>query len=191
MTSKFEEFLDARCRMLDDDSRFPAPGSRFPDIEVPDDDKIWKGISAELGKTRRLRIGLLSVAALILLMITSGVAVTLILKQRKAAEANFSLQNVSKQLGEEETFFRLTVLQKIDEVKKSGVKGDDYYAMMEQLNQIDRHYESYMTDLQELGNQPKILKGIIRCYELKIKVIETTLKETEKNKHYENEKHIL
>jgi hypothetical protein len=63
--------------------------------------------------------------------------------------------------------------------------------MMEQLEQIDRQYETYMSDLQELGNQPKILKGIIRCYEMKIRVIEKTLNETEKNKHYENEKHIL
>ena len=177
MQGKFEEYIENRLHQMD--------------VETHDDEKIWKGISSELGKTRKLRIGLLNAAAVILLLITSGVSVTLLLKQRKAAETNFSLQNVSKQLGEEETFFRLTVIQKLDEVKRSGAKSDDNNVMMEQLEQIDRQYETYMTDLQELGNQPKILKGIIRCYELKIRVIEKTLNEIEKNKHYENEKHIL
>jgi len=177
MKSKFEEFLEVRCKVLD--------------VEAPDDEKIWKGISAELGKSRRLRIGWLSAAAFILLMITSAVTLTLIIKERKASKVNFSLQNVSKQMGDEENFFRLTLIRKMNEVKRTGVKGDDYYEMMQQLNQIDLQYETYMTDLKELGNQPKILKGIIRCYELKIRVIEKTLNETEKNKHYENEKHIL
>ncbi|MCX6284127.1 MAG: hypothetical protein NTW31_07835 [Bacteroidetes bacterium] len=184
MKSKFEEVLDARCRMQDDDSR-------FPDVEVPDDEKIWKGISAELGKTRRLRIGLLSAAALILLLISSAVTITLVIKQRGTTDSEYSLLNVSKQMGEEEAFFRLTVYQKMDEVKKSGVRVDDYNEMMDQLRQIDLQYQTYIVDLQELGNQPKILKGIIRCYEMKIRVIEKTLNEIAKTKHNENEKHIL
>jgi len=191
MKSKFEEFLDERFRITDHDSRFTVHGSRFADIEVPDDDKIWKGISAELGKNRRLRIGLLSAAAAILLLFSSGVAVILMINQRKAATPLYSLQNVSKQLGEEENFFRLTVTQKMEEVKKSGANPDDYSEMMQQLEQIDRQYATYMKDLQELGNQPKILKGIIRCYEMKIRVIEKTLNEIAKNKNNENEKHIL
>ena len=191
MKNKFEEFLDSGFRMLDDESLSPTPYSQFPDIEIPDDEKIWKGISAELEKTRRLRIGLLSAAALLLLLISSAVSITLIINQRKTHGVNYSLQNVSKQLGEEENFFRLTVLQKLEEVKSSGVKVDDYQEMMEQLEQIDRQYSVYMNDLHELGNQPKILKGIIRCYELKIRVIEKTLNEIAKTKHNENEMHIL
>jgi hypothetical protein len=184
MKSKFEEFLDERFRITYHDSR-------FTDIEVPDDDKIWKGISAELGKTRRLRIGVLSAAAAILLLFSSGVAVILMINQRKAATPLYSLQNVSKQLGEEENFFRLTVTQKMEEVKKSSANPDDYSEMMKQLEQIDRQYATYMKDLQELGSQPKILKGIIRCYEMKIRVIEKTLNEIAKNKNNETDKHIL
>ncbi len=191
MKSKFEEFLDAGCRMQDDDSPLPVPGSRFPDTEVPDDEKIWKGISAELGKARRLRISLLSAAAVLLLLISSAITITLIIKQRKADDSEYSLLNLSKQIGREEVFFRLTVNQKIDEVKKSGVKADDYHEMMDQLHQIDLQYETYVTDLHELGNQPKILKGIIRCYEMKIRVIEKTLNEISKTKQNEDEKHIL
>ena len=198
MKSKFEELLGERVgrRQAAVSSRQSAVGSGVPepgwlDVEVPDDDKIWKGISAELGKTRRLRIGVLSAAAAILLLFSSGVAVILMINQRKAATPVYSLQNVSKQLGEEENFFRLTVIQKMEEVKKSGANPDDYSEMMQQLEQIDRQYATYMKDLQELGNQPKILKGIIRCYEMKIRVIEKTLNEIAKNKHNENEKHIL
>ena len=191
MKSKFEELLGERVG-----SRQSAVGSgvREPgwlDVEVPDDDKIWKGISDELGKTRRLRIGVLSAAAAILLLFSSGVAVFLMINQRKAATDVYSLQNVSKQLGEEENFFRLTVTQKMEEVKKSGANPDDYSEMMKQLEQIDRQYATYMKDLQELGSQPKILKGIIRCYEMKIRVIEKTLNEIAKNKNNEIEKHIL
>ena len=198
MKSKFEELLGERVgrRQAAVSSRQSAVGSGVPepgwlDVEVPDDDKIWKGISAELGKTRRLRIGVLSAAAAILLLFSSGVAVILMINQRKAATPVYSLQNVSKQLGEEENFFRLTVIQKMEEVKKSGANPDDYSEMMQQLEQIDRQYATYMKDLQELGNQPKILKGIIRCYEMKIRVIEKTLNEIAKNKNNESEKHIL
>lgn len=191
MKSKFEEFLDEKFRITDHDSQFTDHDSRLTDIEVPDDDKIWKGISAELGKTRRLWIGLLSAAAAILLLLSSGVAVFLMISQRKAATQVYSLQNVSKQLGEEENFFRLTVTRKIEEVKRSGANPDDYSEMMQQLEQIDSQYATYMKDLQELGNQPKILKGIIRCYEMKIRVIEKTLNEIAKTKQNENEDHIL
>ncbi|MEI6884063.1 MAG: hypothetical protein WCO02_06220 [Bacteroidota bacterium] len=212
MKSKFEEMLDARykiqdarykmqdagfgmqdagCGMQDAGCKMQDAGCGMQDVEVPDDEKIWKGISAELNKSRRLRIRLLSAAAVILLLISSGVAATLVIKHRQTSELSFSLQNVSKQLGEEENFFRLTVLQKMEEVKKSGASRDNYYEMMQQLEQIDKQYQTYMSDLHELGSQPKILKGIIRCYELKIRVIEKTLNEIEKNKKYENEKHIL
>jgi hypothetical protein len=191
MKSKFEKVLDEKVG-----SRQPAAGNGVPgpgwlDVEVPDDEKLWNGISAELGKNHRLRISLLSAAAAILLLFSSGVAVILMINQRKTASPVYSLQIVSKQLGEEENFFRLTIMQKMVEVKKSGASPDDYSEMMQQLEQIDRQYATYMKDLQELGNQPKILKGIIRCYEMKIRVIEKTLNEIAKTKQNENEKHIL
>jgi hypothetical protein len=191
MKSSFEEMLDAKCRVQDAGPGMQDPGCRLQDVEVPDDDRIWKGISAELDRGRTLRIRLLSAAAVILLLISSGVALSLFMKYRHASAMDYSLQNVSKQLGEEENFFRLTVMKKMEEVKRSGANRDDYYEMMQQLEQIDRQYDTYMSDLKELGTQPKILKGVIRCYELKIRVIEKTLNEIEKNKHYENEEHIL
>jgi hypothetical protein len=177
MQGKFEHYIESQLHLLD--------------VETPDDEKIWKGISSGLGKTRRLKVGLLAAAAAIVLLVLSGAAVSLVIKQRKNAEMKSSLQNISKQMGEEENFFRLTVLQKLDEVRRSGTRADNCYEMMQQLEQIDRQYETYMTDLQELGSQPKILKGIIRCYEMKIRVIEKTLNEIEKNKRHENEKHII
>jgi len=219
MKSRFEEFLDSRCgmqdagcqmrddgwqmtddgyQMTDDGYQMTDDGYQISDIryqlsdtEIPDDEKIWKGISGELERGRTFRIRLLSAAAVMLLLISSGVAVSLIMKYRQVPGMDYSLQNVSKQLGAEENFFRLTVLQKMDEVKKSGANSDDYYEMMQQLEQIDRQYKTYMSDLKEMGNQPKILRGIIRCYELKIRVIENTLNEIAKNKKNENEKHIL
>jgi len=161
------------------------------DVETPDDEKIWKGISTELGKSRRLRIWGFRVAAVILVMVTSGVFITYVMHQRKGGVKNYSLLNVSKELGDEENYFHLTIHRKMKEVQQSGSLGEPYYSMITQLRQVDRQVETYMSDIQELGNQPKILNGIIRCYELKIRIIEKTLKEIEKNKHYENEKHIL
>jgi tetrahydromethanopterin S-methyltransferase subunit G len=177
MTGKFEEYIVSQSPHLD--------------VESPDDEKVWKGISAELGETRRLRMFLLSAAAVAIILITSAVTITFIIKQRKAPEPVYSLLNVSKQLGEEENYFRLTVDKKMNEVKRSGADAAEYTEMMDQLEQIDKQYETYKTDLQELGSQPKILKGIIRCYEMKIRVIEKTLNEIEKKNHDENEKHIL
>jgi hypothetical protein len=177
MHDRFEEFLEKQRPL--------------PDIEFPDDDRIWNGISAEMGKSRKLRTSLLRAAAVILLLVTSVAIISYFVRQRNADKPDYSLQNVSKQLGEEENFFRLTVMQKMEEVKRTGAKGDDYHEMMDDLKQIDQQYDRYISDLQELGNQPKILKGIIRCYEMKIRVIEKTLNKIEKIKNHENEKHIL
>jgi hypothetical protein len=174
---RFEEYLEKQ--------------GQLPDIEIPDDEKIWKGISDELGRTRRLKASLFRTAALILLLVSSGLVISYFVRERKIADQKYSLQDISKQLGEEESFFRLTVLQKMEEVKRTGAKGNEYNEMMEDLKQIDWQYDQYVTDLQELGNQPKILKGIIRCYEMKIRVIEKTLNKIEKTKNHENEKHIL
>ena len=177
MKDRFKEFLESH--------------SSLPDVETPDDEKIWKGISAELDGTRRLRIGLLSAAAVILILAATGATRWFILHQRQSVGAEYSLQQVSQQLGAEEQVFRLMVTQKLDEVNRTRSTGDDYREMTDQLEQIDRQYQTYMADLKELGAQPKILRGIIRCYEMKIRVIEKTLKEIEKTKNYENEKHIL
>ncbi|MEI7662976.1 MAG: hypothetical protein WCK34_12285 [Bacteroidota bacterium] len=177
MQGRFEKYLEEQGRLLD--------------VESPDDEKIWNAISAELTKSRRLRIGLLGTAAMILFLVSSVTAFRWVVKQRQADDVNYPLRNVSEQLGREENIFRITVMRKLDEVKETGEKGKDYYSMMEQLEQIDRQYKTYMDDLKELGNQPKILKGIIRCYEMKIRVIEKTLNEIEKSRHNENEKHIL
>jgi len=177
MSDRFEDYIVSQGPKLD--------------VESPDDEKVWKGISAGLVKTRRLRVALLSAAAMALILVTSAVTITWIIKHNKAPEPGYSLLNVSKQLGEEENYFRLTVDKKMDEVKRSGANAAEYTEMMDQLEQIDRQYATYMTDLQELGSQPKILKGIIRCYEMKIRVIEKTLNEIEKKNHDENEKHIL
>jgi hypothetical protein len=177
MMNRFEEYLEKQHQL--------------PDIEIPDDEKIWKGISDELGRTWRLKTGLFRAAAVILLLVSSGLVISYFVRERKTADQKYSLQNISKQLGEEESFFRLTVLQKMEEVKRMGAKGNEYYEMIEDLKQIDRQYDQYLSDLQELGNQPKILKGIIRCYEMKIRVIEKTLNKIERTKNHENEKHFL
>jgi hypothetical protein len=77
------------------------------------------------------------------------------------------------------------------EVQNAEIKPVIYREMEGQLDQIDRQYDIYKSDLHEMGPQPRILQGIIRCYELKIRVIEKTLKEIEKNNQYENKKKLL
>jgi hypothetical protein len=177
MQDKFEEFLEKN--------------QLLPDVETPDDEKIWHGISADLGKTRRLKIGFLSAAAIILLLVSSGIVMNYLGKRAKSDKIGIQMGAFPKQFGAEEDFFRKTVIQKLDEVKRTSAGEDAYVEMMEQLDLIDSQYATYMSDLQDLGSQPKILRGIIRCYEMKIRVIEKTLNEIEKSKKYENEKPIL
>jgi len=161
------------------------------DVEIPDDEKIWKNISLELGKPRKYQIWRLRIAAVVLVMITSGVVLTYYWQQKKVYEKNASLLNVSKEIGGEGNYFQLTIQRKMEEVQQSGPHGEPYYLMISQLRQVDMQLETYLADFQELGNHPKILKGILRCYELKIRIIEKTLNEIEKNKHYEKKQHIL
>jgi len=171
MQDKLEQYLEKQCHLLD--------------VEVPDDERIWKGISSEMDRHHRFRIRILRAAAVMLLIFSAGVTTLYILKLPHADNLDLNLYQVSQEFTGEENLFRLTVQKKMEEVKHAVPESCINVEMTDQLRQIDRQYETYLEDLRELGNQPRILRGILRCYEMKIRIIDKTLNEIGKKKGHE------
>jgi hypothetical protein len=162
------------------------------DVEIPDDDHIWKGISGELDRPGKIRQQILRLAAGLLLLVSISTVILLITRQRITAQHHdFALARVSEALGAEENAFHLLVREKLKAVEAATIDAGSYQQLMTELNQIDRQYAAYLDDLHTLGNQPRIIRGIIRCYAMKIKILEKTLNETAKNERHENKKNML
>jgi hypothetical protein len=92
---------------------------------------------------------------------------------------------VSGEFGSEARIFSFAVEQKLAEVQKTGADPAALRELSEQLALVDRNQARYMADLKVVGPDPRILKGIIRCYEQKIRIIEKTLNRIERGNRSE------
>ena len=159
------------------------------DLEIPDDELIWGNIAAQLAVRRKQRSLLWKIAAVILVLVSIGsVSIYLIYKTSRIQPEGISLADISKELAAEEQMFRLAVYQKMNQVSNSGIDPQLSYQLYEELHQIDLQYADYFDDLQDLGEHPKVIRGLIRCYEQKLKILEQTLREIEKSKRHENKR---
>jgi len=159
------------------------------DVETPDDELIWQHISSRLDARKKQTGWLWKAAAIFLIFLTVGsVTIYSVNQSVQQQQPGISLNDISKELADEEKAFRLMVYQKMDQVKASNINPGLSYELYKELHQIDLQYDSYFADMQELGDNPKVIRGLIRCYEQKLKILEKTIREIEKNEHYENNK---
>ncbi len=161
------------------------------DVEFPDEERIWQGISGALKREQDMKRLFYAMAACLVIFATVGTGILMVQKHKMKPDGFHDATVITFNIVPEERMFRNVLLQKITEVQNAEIKPVIYREMEGQLDQIDRQYDIYKSDLHEMGPQPRILQGIIRCYELKIRVIEKTLKEIEKNNQYENKKKLL
>lgn len=176
MQDKFEEFLEKRLPL--------------PDVESVDEERLWLRISAEQSKKGRSSFVLFSIAASILFLMTAGISLFYLIQGPNTQSGLSTSKLNDPAVNREERVFRQFVSSKMAEVKQNSDRAT-YTEMMDQLDAIDAQLNTYLNDIHDVGDQPKILRGIIRCYEMKIRVIEKTLNEIEKTKNYENKKNIL
>ena len=178
MKSNLESYIDKNRERLD--------------LDTPDDDLIWKNVSGTL-EARKKRTGWLWKAAAIFLILVSVGSVSIYSVNRTLQQqpAGISLKDISKELADEEVLFRHSVYQKMDQVKESNISPELSVELYRELHQIDIQYDAYLADLQEMGENPKVIRGMIRCYEQKIKILEKTIREIEKSERHENKNNPL
>lgn len=167
------------------------------DIESPDDDLIWEGISNRLKKSGYVReqnkkgIALkriINIAALVLLVFSLGYITKDIINIRLQNRIR-SLSEINEDLGRREREYRNLLDYKYDEVRsKSGSDNPIIRELFEEIKMLDIIYDQSMKDLNELGNNEKIINTIFDIYEKKIYLLELVILETNKiNSHEEKE----
>ena len=157
------------------------------DLDSPEDELIWKNISGVLDSRKRQTGWLWKAAAIFLILISVGsVSIYSVNRTLQKQPVGISLNDISKELGAEEVLFRQSVYQKMNLVKESDISPELSVELYSELHQIDMQYDAYLADLQQMRDNPKVIRGMIRCYEQKIKILEQTIREIEKNERYEN-----
>jgi len=157
------------------------------DIERPDEERVWKGITARMDQRKRILPGWYRVAASILLVIAVGTGIILLQRSHRDPTAGQQLlAGISPELARQDSACRITVIQKLKTVKEAGISRDQRQFLQSELDRLDNQYLEYLADIQILGDQPKIAGGILRCHEKKLRIIDKTLYEINKTKCNEN-----
>jgi len=157
------------------------------DVASFDDESHWNAIAGSLDARKKRHLLLWRTAAIIILLVSSAsVTGYFFLKHPTGRPAGISLADISPEMAEEEKTFRLAIMEKMDQVSQHHITPVQSLELSEELHQLDVQYACYLEDMQERGNHPKVLRGMIRVYEQKIKILEKILLETEKNECHEN-----
>ena len=152
------------------------------DVEEPDVDMLWEGISHSMQhKNTRLFPVILKAAAAMIVLI--GAAYLLANLTGIGPFKSHSLAEVDDLLGEREFNYREIVEQKtalINRREAKQIEITDF--LLEELEFLDRIYSEAMTDLNETGYSEQIVNIIFDTYEKKIEILEQIIVELQKSK---------
>lgn len=156
------------------------------DIEEPDDQFIWDGISNELEKSNRNRIPWLKIAALFIIFLTAGYFIMYRFIKQDEEQKMITIADLSEELGKQENLYQLTINQQMENIQSMDVDPEVYKSFFDEIEVLDQYYDEYLKDLQEVGNKQKLIQAMLHYYELKIRILSRMLNEIEKTKHNEN-----
>jgi hypothetical protein len=187
MSVKLEDYLKRQRKDLD--------------VESPDDNAIWEGIRSEIhsasnegrkipGRTKLIRIR--NIAATVIILFSLGYIANDIFNSRISGRS-VTLSSIDKELGQREKDYKALIIFKTEEVSSyAGSKDIVIEELFGEIKKLDLIYDQAMTDLKELGANEKVINTIFGTYELKIRLLELIILETNKqNSHENNEKIIL
>ena len=171
------------------------------DVETPDDNIIWAGIQERLNpdkqpvkhqisKTMLIRIR--NIAAVAVILFSLGYIGNDIINGRLGGR-KISLSSIDNELGRREKEYKTLVNFKTEEVKSfSGSDDVIIKQLFDEIKKLDAVYDQSMKDLKELGPNERVINTIFNTYELKIRLLELIILETNKiNSHESNHKIIL
>ncbi len=161
------------------------------DIDEPDDSFIWEGISSNLDDKRGNNKLWLKIAAGFIILLASGYAIMYWTLSNNETDNLLTLSDISEDLKNQESMFQLAVNQKMDNIKSYNVDAKEYSSFFEEIEIIDKYYADYLADLQEMGNNPRLIQAMLHYYELKIRILERMLNELEKKEYHENNRKIF
>jgi hypothetical protein len=160
------------------------------DVEQPDEDLIWMGISHSLenhAKQKRIRHWkhILLAAAMIVIAFMAGYHVT------KKSEQHLILVNLDPKLAKQEAELVKLIHNYTRQIERENFDLETLATTPADLKHIDRLIEAYSDDLRQYGANPELIESLLELYELKIMLLKRMLNEIENEKEYENFKTIL
>jgi hypothetical protein len=159
---------------------------RDMDVEEPEDQFIWEGIHRELSRGRRIRIHVMRYAVAIIILMTASYFIFSLATRKEEPATTITLADISGELASQENLFQLTIDRKLNEIKAYELEEEKYARFYKELEQLDELHQEYVADLQELGDNPRLIRAMLSYYELKIRILEKLLMEIEKQESHEN-----
>lgn len=158
------------------------------DVEKPDEEYIWKGISAELYRKKTIFRSLFwKIAAVALLLITTGLLLINYINKNVSSH-QLLLTNQGEEVAEQEAQLvkQINLYQK--ELKQANNNKEKLATEFSEIKKIDRLIKKYSEDLENYGPDPRILNTLMDLYHKKIMVMDRMLNEIQKTQKDENTK---
>jgi len=156
------------------------------DIEKPDLDYIWAGISHSFQKKRNTRFTVLKIAAAIVILI--GLSVVLVQQISIKQNQQLILAKIDPNLAEQEKEFQQQIKTYYKVLQQTNYNEELLTTDFKDLEYIDTLIEIYSNDLKQNGPNTRLINSLMDLYQKKIKLLDRMLNEIEKSKKYENDK---
>ena len=162
---KFEEYIRKNRPMMD--------------VDQPEEEMIWAGISRTLEKHARQKRTLywryaLLAAAMIVIAFAAGYHAT------KKNEPQLIFVNVDPELARQESEFVHFASDYTLQMEQENFNLETLHITPTELKYTDRLIEAYSADLRQHGPNPELIKTLLDLYEMKIMLLKSLLKEIEK-----------
>jgi len=157
------------------------------DIEKPDEDYLWTGISQSINvKQKRSRVFLIrSIAAASVILMVS-IAFTFFLN--RGGKQQLIFENGDPMLANQEVLFKSQIDTYSKLIKQTAFNSNQLATSDKEIQYIDDLISYYSKDLKQDGANPKLISSLMDLYRKKIMLLERMLNEIEKSKNHEKRK---
>ncbi len=176
MKSNFEKYLESQHQHLD--------------VEEPDDNLIWEGISNDLNKKRNTKTGLFWKAAAIIIFLVSSTYI--LYNEFYLSEPDIyhiTLSEIEPAYAGKVANYRVDFenkLKLVDAMKPFDTKSLE--AFFTELSTLDDMYKEYQEDYSNYGYNEQLLRAMLDYYEKRVRILDRMLMEIQKQKDYEKRK---
>ena len=157
------------------------------DVEKPDEEYLWTGISQAMNAKKRRKHILLAggVAAASVLLILS---LTFIFFLNGGDNQQLLFVNVDPKLADQEVQFKNQIETYSKLIKQTAYDENHLATSGSEIQYIDDLISYYSKDLTQNGPNPKLISSLMDLYRKKIMLLERMLNEIEKSKDHEKRK---
>jgi hypothetical protein len=156
------------------------------DVEKPDEDYLWTGISQAMNGSRKSRYIVLwrSIAAAAAILVIS-IATTYFLNR---GDKQLIFVNIDPKLANQEAQFKNQIDSYSRLIKQAAYNSNQLATGNTEIQYIDELIDHYSQDLKQNGPNSKLINSLMDLYRKKIILLERMLNEIEKSKRNEKSK---